>query len=186
MSEPPALQRWEKTSSRHLPSLQVFLPRLDTLIHPRTGKSFDRLVLEAGEWVNVVARTAAREYVLVRQFRFGIEDFTLELPGGLVDAGEFHGDAARRELREETGYTASDWTYLGCVQPNPAVQDNLCHHWLATGVELTHPQDLDSGEDIEVRAVPEAELLAAVQSGEIQHSLVLTALSRVLDLRKEL
>ncbi|HIG12682.1 MAG: NUDIX hydrolase [bacterium] len=186
MPPPPPLSPWRKSSSRKLPSLMIFRPRMDTLQHPKSGESFERLVLEAPEWVNVVAREAGGRFIFVRQYRFGIEDFTSELPGGLVERGEEPALAARRELREETGYTSEQWIDLGCVQPNPAVQNNRCHHFLALDVEQTHGQDLDSGEDIEVLTLSEAEVLTQIASGELQHALVITALSRVLDLRQAL
>jgi ADP-ribose pyrophosphatase len=175
---------WEKTASKHGEPMILFRPRYDTVIHPRSGKSFTRLVLETPEWVNVVARTPEGELLFVRQFRFGVENLTLEVPGGVVDEGEEHGAAARRELREETGYTTEAWTYLGCVEPNPAFQNNLCHHWLAEGVTRTHPQELDGGEDIAILQLRPEAVREKVQSGEIRHSLVLSALCRVLDLRR--
>lgn len=140
-------------------------------------------MLETPEWVNVVARDEAGRFVMVQQFRFGTSALTLEVPGGMVDRGEDHGAAARRELREETGYTADRWVYLGAVEPNPAFQTNLCHHWFAEGVRATHAQEMDEGEDIRILLLEEDDLVARVRSGEIRHSLVLTALSRVLDLR---
>jgi ADP-ribose pyrophosphatase len=175
---------WPLLGSRHEKSLVLFRPRWDRLSNPRTGEEFDRLVLETPDWVNVVALTRARELVLVEQYRFGSRDLTLEIPGGVLDRGEEHGAAARRELLEETGYTGGAWTYLGAVQPNPAFHDNLCHHWLAEGVERTSVQGLDAGEDIAVRTLPYDEIGAAVTDGRIRHALVLTALCRVVDLRR--
>ena len=174
---------WPLISSRHAPSLILFRPRWDRLRNPRTGEEFDRLVLETPDWVNVVAITAGRELVLVEQYRFGFSDVTLEIPGGVLDRGEEHGPAARRELAEETGYTGGTWTYLGAVQPNPAFHDNLCHHWLAEGVERTQVQGLDAGEDIAIRTLPVDEVASAIADGRIRHALVLTALGRVVDLR---
>lgn len=174
---------WPRISSRHEPSLILFRPRWDRLRNPRTDEEFDRLVLETPDWVNVVALTARRELVLVEQYRFGSGDVTLEIPGGVLDRGEDHAAAARRELAEETGFTGGAWTYLGAVQPNPAFHDNLCHHWLAEGVERTQGQGLDAGEDIAIRSLPLSEAARAVADGRIRHALVLTALCRVLDLR---
>jgi 8-oxo-dGTP pyrophosphatase MutT (NUDIX family) len=176
---------WPLISRRHEPSLILFRPRWDRLRTPRTDEEFDRLVLETPDWVNVVALTARRELVLVEQYRFGSGDVTLEIPGGVLDRGEEHGAAARRELAEETGYTGGTWRYLGAVQPNPAFHDNLCHHWLAEGVELTQGQGLDAGEDIAIRTLPLDEVGAAIADGRIRHALVLTALCRVLDLRTQ-
>ncbi len=163
--------------------MMLFRPRVDTVLHPRSGETFRRLVLETPDWVNVVARDERGRFVLVEQYRFGSGTVTLELPGGMIDLGEAHGDAARRELREETGHTGGRWTYLGSVQPNPAFHTNRCHHWLAEGCRPTEALDLDPGEDIAVHHLDEAELRAAIADGRVAHSLVLTALARVLDLR---
>jgi len=156
------------------------------MTHPKTGEELDRLVLESTDWVNVVALTSDRRLIVVRQYRFGTEEVTTEVPGGLIDPGEGHEESAKRELLEETGYVSDHWTYLGSVDPNPAVQTNRMHHWLASDCQLKGAQDLDPGEDIEVATLSEDELRAAIASGEIRHALVLTALHRVYDLRDEL
>jgi ADP-ribose diphosphatase len=184
MSEPPQRPRpWQKLKSESGPNLLVCRARFDTLVNPRTGLDLRRTVLETPDWVNVVALTPEQRLVLVHQYRFGTGSVTAEIPGGVVDRGEAHADAARRELREEAGYTAERWTYLGAVEPNPAFHDNLCHHWLAEQAHLTHPQELDSGEDILVETVELGEVRARIQSGVIRHALVLTALAKYFTLR---
>lgn len=174
---------WEKLASAHAPHMILFRPRYDRLKNPRTGEVFERLVLETPDWVNVVALTTEKKLVVVRQYRFGTGQVTIEIPGGVIDRGEQHAAAARRELREETGFTSSQWTYLGAVEPNPAFQTNLCHHWLAEDARLTDELELDSGEDITIDRLDLDLVRSLIARGEIRHSLVITALSRVLDLR---
>jgi ADP-ribose pyrophosphatase len=180
------VSRWSRVSSERGPDLIVFRSRFDRMTHPLSGEDLDRLVLESSDWVNVVALTRDERLIVVKQYRFGTADITTEVPGGMIDPGEGHEESAKRELLEETGYSSTEWTYLGSVDPNPAVQTNHMHHWLAKNCDLLGEQDLDAGEDIEVATLSEAELRSAVATGEIRHALVLTALHRVYDLRDEL
>lgn len=176
---------WPKLSSRPGPDLKLFQVRFDRLTNPRTEETLERLVLDTPDWVNVVALTPDRRLVCVRQYRFGTETITLEIPGGMVDRGEGHREAAERELLEETGYRAQRWSYLGCVEANPAIHNNRLHHWLALDAASTGHQELDEGEDIQVVELDLEEARRAVFDGRIAHSLVVCALARVLDLRVE-
>jgi ADP-ribose pyrophosphatase len=174
---------WRRLGSEAGPDLHIFRVRIDHLENPRTGRQLPRVVLEAPDWVNVIALTPDREVILVRQYRFGVGAVTTEIPGGIVDPGETSEVAARRELLEETGYSAEKWTYLGSVEPNPAFLNNLCHHWLAEGARQVQLPRLDGGEDIRAATLTLPELQQAIAAGEIRHALVLTAVCRILDLR---
>ena len=198
---------WEPLGSTYDDNagLILFRKRLDRLRNPRNQKVFERIVLESVDWVNVVALDTAGRSVMVRQYRFGTSSITLETPGGMVDPGESPLAAAKRELLEETGYTGERWTSLGAVEPNPAIHNNLCHHFLVEDVQrvgaddakandakaddakegdaqVAAGQDLGEGEHIQVVELTPDEILQAVASGEIRHVLALSALCRVFNL----
>ncbi len=177
MSEKTTSNRaWPLLESEPGPDLKVFRSRFEWRRNPRNQSELKCLILESLDWVNIVALTRDERIVLVRQFRFGRGGFTIEIPGGAVDPGEEHGDAARRELREETGYGGGRWRCLGTSEPNPAFLNNLCHHWLAEGVERRAEPSLDRGEDIEPLTASRKELAEMVADGRLRHSLALLAL----------
>jgi ADP-ribose pyrophosphatase len=173
---------WQRMSSEPGPDLMLFQVRYDTMRHPLSSDELRRLVIESVDWVNMVAVTADQQLVMIRQHRFGVGYVTLETPGGMVDEGETSLEAAQRELLEETGYAGGDWSYLGAVEPNPAFHDHLCHHWLAQGVTRLQAPTPGRGEHIAVELMSQAQMSAAVRSGELRHALALSALSRVYEL----
>ncbi len=142
---------------------------------PRTGRVGTYQVLRVADWANVVALTPEDEVVLVAQYRHGLDELTLEIPGGVLEPGEAPETAAARELAEETGYTGDPPILLGTVHPNPAIQDNACTTWLISNARQTTALDLDEGEDIEVMTVNRSEIPTMLRRGRITHSLVVAA-----------
>lgn len=114
--------------------------------------------------------------LFVRQWRHGTEEEMLEIPGGCVDPDDAAPlAAAQRELREETGYASDDWTELGWVCPNPAIQANRCFTFLARGCRKVGEPSPDDTEDLRVEALPEQDVPRLVRDGQIRHALVLAA-----------
>jgi len=170
------IKKWNRQKSDILNNYRIFNIRKDTSISPVTGKEHEFYVIESADWVNVVAITQDEEIVLIKQYRHGIMDITLEIPGGMVDKGESPIQSARRELLEETGYTSENWVEIGVVNPNPAILNNKCYSYLALNSIKSGNQKLEGTEDIQVITVPVSNTNLLVSSGEITHSLVICAL----------
>lgn len=184
MNDPEINMSWKLIKTEPGPDLTLFRTRFDWLENPRNGHKIKATVLEAPDWVNVVALTPQGKLVLVQQYRFGSGEITLEIPAGIVEPGEDSRETASRELLEETGFSSGDWVYLGWVAPNPAYINNRCHHWLARDADKTAPPALEEGENLTVAVLSLEELKGEIKSGLFRHSLAISALSQVFDLRE--
>jgi len=169
---------WKVVSSTRDDSYRVFSLRTDRALSPRTGKTHRFFILESSSWVNVIPLTPDQQVVMVRQYRHGTQEATLEIPGGLVEDSDTPLAAAQRELLEETGYQASEIIFLGAVHPNPAIQNNQCYTFLAKDVFSVGGQQQDEREDIEVLLRPVNHIPRLIRDGIITHSLVLAAFYR--------
>lgn len=141
------------------------------------AKSADFWVIHSSDWVNVVALTDEDDLVLVEQWRHGVGRPTIEIPGGMIDAGESPADAARRELLEETGYSVDEVRPIGVVDPNPAIQSNRCHTFLALGARSTRAPTFDTNERCRVLTRPWADVDRMLTEGTITHALVVAGLA---------
>lgn len=166
---------WRRHDTQPLGDFKVFSLRRDELESPRTGGRHDFYVLEAPPWVNVVPITEDGQMVLVEQYRHGIGDVTLEIPGGIVDGEETPLETAERELLEETGYRAASVSLLGVGHPNPAILNNRFYSYLAAGARKVAEPTPDGSEDISIVTVPVADIPGLIRGGRITHALVLAA-----------
>lgn len=169
------IQPWETVAEEPEQDFRIFTVQERISVSPRTGQGHRIVVVRSSDWVNVIALTPRREVVLIEQYRHGIGQVTLEIPGGIVDPGESPLETGARELREETGYAGEDVALLGTVHPNPAFLTNRCHTVLVRNARKVADPELDSGEDIAVRLVPLAEISELVRAGQITHALVVVA-----------
>lgn len=172
----PGPSRWEKLGREVRLQTRVADVHGVRYRHPVRGTEREFVVLQTPDWVNVVAVTPAQEIVLVRQFRFGIDAFSLEIPGGVMEPGEDPVAAGLRELREETGFGDGRAMLLGTVHPNPAIQSNRCHYVWVDGAVRSHGVEWDADEEIQLETRPVEEALALARNGGITHALVLNAL----------
>jgi len=177
---PPRIRKWRRVRSTPVAKFRVMdVSRLeleDAEGRPR-GEVF---TLECRDWCNVVAITPDDQLVLVWQYRFGTDALSLEIPGGVVDAGETPEHAALRELREESGYEASGLEPLLVVEANPAIQNNRCYTFVARDARPTAQTKFDAQEELETVLLPVARLGAMLDSGQVTHGLIHGALATFL------
>jgi ADP-ribose pyrophosphatase len=172
------IRPWPQLASEPVFDAGLFSVTRDRTRSPRTGAERDVYVLHMPDWLMTVALTGGGELVMVRQYRHGSREASLEIPGGLHDAaGERPEQGAARELAEETGYGGGVLELLGELRPQPALMSNRVRIYVAHGVRRISPPRPDAGEDIEVALVDPGELPARIACGEINNAMTVTALA---------
>ncbi len=170
------MKKWKELSSTLKNKSIIFKHHVKERQSPSGSAKGYFDILEMRDWVNILAYTEAGEIILVKQYRHGLDDISIEFPAGVVDPGEDFLIAAKRELQEETGHVSDEWSLLGEVKPNPAFLTNTCKMFLAKNCVKKFEQSLDPLEEVEVDLVAEKDVFKMIAKSEIQHSLTLSTL----------
>ncbi len=172
---------WKVLSREYLARKPWYTVRVDRVELPNGTVIPEYWVNEYAPWVNVVAVTERDEVVLIRQYRHGIEKVHYELPAGTTDPEDKSlEEAARRELREETGYGGGRWSLLATLSANPALQNNLTYTYLAESVTSLGAPAPEASEEMTVHLTPLTEVEALLETGGFVQALHAAPLLKLL------
>jgi 8-oxo-dGTP pyrophosphatase MutT (NUDIX family) len=169
---------WTEESSKEVGDFRIFSIRESASRSPHgIVKTFS--VIDTRDWAMVlplIETGRGKEFVMVRQWRHGAQELSIEFPGGVLESGEQNAEGAARELREETGYIAGRVTKLGAMNPNPAIMSNHIHFYLAENLTQTGTLDLDEDEFVETLTIPVTEVIQNMGTPPYIHALTAAAL----------
>ncbi len=175
--------RWQVTASRYLLRDKWLTVRAEDCVTETGASVAPYYVLEYPDWAHVAAFDTSGSLLVVRQYRHALGRVCVELPGGIVEAGEMPLEAVQREMLEETGHTAERWEPLSALSPNPATHTNTLHGFLARGVTLVAAPTPDATEAVTHEFLPVPAILDLIETGEFAQSMqvatVLLALRRL-------
>lgn len=164
----------KKISSERIYEGAILNLRRDTVTAPK-GQAYREIVEHNGA-VAIVPITNDGKLVMVKQFRYPSGQIVLEVPAGKIDKGETDElKAARRELREETGYTAKDFHYLGKINPSVAYTEEVIHLYAATGL-TPGETEFDDDEALDILEYDFNEAYNMAASGELVDAKTIAAI----------
>jgi ADP-ribose pyrophosphatase len=160
---------WKFLGSKTRFENEIFRLRQDE-VELEGGEKMEYAYVERDEAVIVVPITREREVVMLKQYRYAVDEWCLEVPaGGTHDSGDASlEEVARKELREEVGGTVAKLTYVDFFYSANAVTDEKCHVFLAEGVELAKEPKTEASETIEMQLVPVAKAIQLARSGAMK------------------
>ncbi|MBN9088543.1 MAG: NUDIX hydrolase [Reyranella sp.] len=142
--------------------------RSDTVRLPSGSTLTPYHVIEAADWVNVVAISDTGCIILVEQYRHAVTRTMMEIPAGHIDPREAPEAAARRELQEETGYGGGTWHGLGVLHPAASRFNNQVHSFLALGVTKVAQPAPEESENLHLHEIPWLEFVDGLRAGRLK------------------
>jgi 8-oxo-dGTP pyrophosphatase MutT (NUDIX family) len=170
---------WHPIGKKSVFSTRVFdIHEIQSKSPENVEKTF--YAIHASDWVIVIPvlkdENGQEYFLMVNQWRHAAGMMSVEFPGGVIDKGETPEEAARRELREETGFVTDKLVHGGSISPNPAIMDNRCYIFFAENLENTHNLDLDDDEYLSAEPIPVRHVIETMGHGEYLHGLMSAAL----------
>lgn len=169
---------WTLKDRKDIFSTRVFTITELQSLSPK-GEMGTFTVMDAPDWaiiIPIIKKNDEDHFVMVRQWRHGSQELSLEFPGGVFEPGEGGLDAAKREMQEETGFIANTMEYAGIFSPNPAIMSNHVHFFIAKDLVDTGKQDLDSDEFVDREIIPASEVIRGMGRPPYVHALMASAL----------
>ena len=164
--------KWETVSSEYLFRRPWLTVRHDQVRLPDGRINPEFYVLEYPDWINVIAITTDGLFVMERQYRHGLQWTGYEICAGVCEKGETPLEAAQRELHEETGFGGGEWKPYMEISANTSTMTNICHCFVATGVEPVSTQHLEDTEDISIHLLTKEEVYELLRTDRIKQSLM--------------
>lgn len=179
--------KWKTLESKEIFSSGLFNLRSDKCELP-DGRIMPRyFVMDFPDWVNILPITTDKQVILVKQYRHASGHVHLEVPGGSMDPrlNENPLDGARREMLEETGYDSKRIEKVCSHFPNPALQTNRMHTYIAYDCEKVQEQNLDPYEDLSLYFCSIEKLEEHLLNGDINHSIMMASVALALNQLKK-
>lgn len=174
------IEKWNLLDSEYLIRRPWLTARRDRVKLPNGQINDEFYVLEYPNWVNVIAVTEEGEFIMIEQYRHGLGEVQMEICAGVVEKGEHHLDAAKRELMEESGFGGGKWRLLTVLSGNPSTTNNLTYCYVAEGVKKISDQHLDRTEDVAVRILSRNDVENLLRKDVMKQSLMVAPLLRYL------
>ncbi len=170
------MKKWKLLSSKYLFRRPWLTARLDSYELPDGRINNEYYILEYPTWVNIIAIDREGRFVMVEQYRPGLDDVFIELCAGVAEAGETPLEAAKRELAEETGYGKGKWELNTVVCANPSSQNNLAYCFIARDVEPVNERHLDATEDLAVRFLNRGQIYELLEKDKMKQAIMAASL----------